>query len=153
MEPKIAHISRFLVSGLTVRTINRDEFNEETAKIPGLWAQFFASGTADKIPQRLPDTPIVGVYSTYDSDLTSFYNVTAGVSVATLNPDFSSIEVQKGKYLVFEANGPIPTALFQAWSSIWAYFEQHPHVQRSYLTDFELYSGPEEVQIHIGVAS
>lgn len=153
MAPKITHVSRFLVSGLTVRTINRDEFNQETAKIPGLWAQFFANGTADKIPGRLPDTPIVGVYSTYDSDLTSFYNVTAGVSVTTPNPDFNNIEVQEGKYLVFEAKGPMPTALFQTWAAIWAYFEQHPHVKRSYLTDFESYSGPEEVQIHIGVTS
>ncbi len=153
MEPKITHVSRFLVSGLITRTINRDEFNQETAKIPGLWAQFFASGAADKIPGRLPDTPIFGVYSTYDSDVTSFYNVTAGVSVTAANPDFSNIEVQEGKYLVFKSHGPLPTALMQTWASIWAYFEQHPHVKRSYLTDFELYSGPEKVQIHIGISS
>ncbi len=153
MEPKVTHVSGFLVSGLTVRTINRDEFNQETAKIPGLWAEFFASGAADKIPGRLPDTPIVGVYSTYDADLTSFYNVTAGVSVTTPNAKFNSIEVQEGRYLVFEAHGPMPTALLQTWASIWTYFEQHPHVKRSYLTDFEWYSGQEEVQIYIGIAS
>ena len=153
MEPKTTHISRFFVSGLTVRTMNRDEFNQETAKIPGLWAQFFSGGIADKIPDRLPDTPIFGAYSAYDSDATGFYNVTAGVSVTTLNQDFGSVEIQEGKYLVFDAIGPMPAAVIQTWALIWTYFEQHPEVTRSFLTDFESYCGSEEVQIHIGVAS
>ena len=58
MEPKTMHVSRFFVSGLTVRTRNREEFNQETAKIPGLWAQFFSGGIADKVPNRLPDAQI-----------------------------------------------------------------------------------------------
>jgi predicted transcriptional regulator YdeE len=153
MEPRVAHVSRFLVSGLTVRTMNRDEFKQETAKIPGLWAQFFSTGVADKILDRLPDAPIFGVYSAYESDATGFYNVTAGVSVTTLSRDFGSVEIQEGKYLVFDARGPMPAAVIQTWTSIWAYFEQHPQVQRSFATDFESYCGPDEVQIHIGVAS
>ncbi|UXU85276.1 GyrI-like domain-containing protein [Burkholderia sp. S-53] len=153
MEPMVAHISYFSVSGLTVRTTNRDEFNQETARIPGLWAQFFSSGLADSVPNRLPGTPIFGVYSAYESDATGFYDLTAGVSVAAPNPDYGSIEIREGKYLVFEARGPMPAAVIQTWTAIWTYFEQHPHVQRSFLTDFESWSDPEHVQIHIGVAS
>ncbi|WP_080420221.1 GyrI-like domain-containing protein [Burkholderia ubonensis] len=153
MEPMVAHISRFSVSGVTVRTTNRNEFNQETARIPGLWAQFFLNGLADSIPNRLPGTPIFGVYSAYESDATDFYDLTAGVSVTMPNPDFGSIEIHEGKYLVFEARGPMPAAVIQTWAAIWAYFEQHPQVRRSFLTDFESWCGAEHVQIHIGVVS
>ncbi|WGS45169.1 GyrI-like domain-containing protein [Burkholderia sp. JSH-S8] len=153
MEPKVAHISHFTVSGLTVRTTNRDESNQETAKIPGLWGQFFSSGLADNIPNRLPDTPIYGVYSAYESGATGFYDLTAGVSVNPPDRDFKNIEIAEGKYLVFEARGPMPAAVIQTWGAIWAYFDQHPQVQRSFRSDFESYCGPDEVRIHIGVAS
>ncbi len=153
MEPTTTHVSHSIVSGLTVRTTNRDEFNPETAKIPTLWSRFFSSDIPDKIPNRLPDAPFLGVYSAYESDASGPYDITAGVTVTTLNPDFSNIEIQEGSYLVFEAIGPMPAAVIQTWTSVWTYFEQHPHVKRSFLTDFELYCGPEKVQIHIGVES
>jgi predicted transcriptional regulator YdeE len=153
MEPSIAHVSRFLVSGLTVRTKNQDESRPESAKIPGLWGRFFSSSVAEQIPQRLPDAPVVGVYSTYESDANGLYNVMAGVPVNTTSADFDSIEVQEGKYLVFDARGPMPAAVIQAWVDIWNYFEQHPQVQRRYATDFESWDGPGEVRIHIGVVA
>lgn len=153
MAPKNTYIAGFFVSGLTVRTMNSHELNLETAKIPTLWAQFFSHGIADKVPDRLADTPIFGLYSAYDSDASGFYNVTAGVSVARLNQDFTSIEIQKGEYLVFDAIGPMPAAVIQTWASIWKYFEQHPQVKRSFLTDFESYCAPNKVQIYIGVTS
>ncbi|MFP6560285.1 GyrI-like domain-containing protein [Paraburkholderia sp. B3] len=126
MEPGVENISRFSVSGLTVRTTNRAEFSQDTAKIPDLWEQFFSRGLADNIPNRLPDAPIFGVYSAYESDATGAYDLTAGVSVSQRNPDFRNIGIQDGKYLVFEASGPMPTAVIQTWAAIWAYFEQHP---------------------------
>ncbi|MET3132096.1 putative transcriptional regulator YdeE [Oxalobacteraceae bacterium GrIS 1.11] len=153
MEAKTTHIAAFFVSGLSVRTMNRDEFNQEIAKIPGLWAQFVSSKLADTIPGRLPETPIYGVYSHYDSDATGFYDVTAGVAVGALAPDFAGVEIAEGEYLVFDAMGPMPAALIQAWDGIWKYFEQHPQVRRSFLTDFEAYCGAEKVQIHIGIAA
>ncbi|TCW83100.1 AraC family transcriptional regulator [Burkholderia sp. SRS-46] len=153
MEPKVVRISHFTVSGSTVRTKNRDESNQETAKIPSLWGQFFSSGLADNIPHRLPDTPVYGVYSAYESDATGFYDLTAGVAVSQPDRDFKNVEIQEGKYLVFEARGPMPAAVIQTWAAIWSYFDQHPQVQRSFLTDFESCCGPEEVQIHIGVKS
>jgi predicted transcriptional regulator YdeE len=153
MEPNIAHLSSFHVAGLTVRTNNRDESTQDNAKIPDVWGRFFSDSVAEKIPQRVPDAPIVGVYSAYESDASGAYDVTAGVSVSTPNPDFDNVKIQAGKYMVFEARGPMPAAVIQAWGTIWAYFEAHPLVQRSYATDFESYGGPDEVQIHIGIVS
>lgn len=153
MEPTLTHVSRLLVSGLTVRTLNHDESRQDSAKIPGLWGRFFAGDVAGKIPGRLTDEPIVGVYSTYESDANGYYNVTAGVPVSTSSADFDSIEIEEGPYLVFEARGAMPAAVIQAWGEIWRYFEQHPPVQRRYITDFEAYVGPDEVRIHIGVVA
>ena len=45
MKPRKILVSRKLVSGLTVRSKNQDEFNPETAKIAGLWQDFFAKKT------------------------------------------------------------------------------------------------------------
>lgn len=151
MQPKIVQISPFLVSGLTIRTKNSDEFIPISAKIPTLWGQFFSRGVAENCPTRLADSPIFGVYSAYESDATGSYNVTAGVSVSTPHSDFSNIEIQAGEYMVFKARGPMPAAVIQAWTAVWVYFEQHPHVKRCFLTDFESYHGLDEVQIHIGV--
>lgn len=54
---------------------------------------------------------------------------------------------------MFEARGAMPEAVIQTWSFIWSYFEQHPEINRSFLTDFETYKTPEEVHIYIGISS
>jgi predicted transcriptional regulator YdeE len=153
MEPQIQHISPVLISGITVRTMNRDELNPDTAKISGLWAQFFSNNIANKVAHRLPEGPIYGVYSSYESDASGSFDVTAGVAVSAADAGFSNVEIQGGKYLVFEAKGAMPDTVIQAWSSIWTYFETHPQVKRAFLTDFELYLGMDTVRVHIGVAA
>lgn len=115
--------------------------------------EFFSEAIADKISDQSPEGKIYGVYSTYDTDATSFYNLTAGVSVNTPNEGYNTVEVQEGKYLVFDAIGSMPAALIQTWGLIWTYFEKRPALKRSFLTDFESYSKPGKVQIYIGVES
>jgi len=153
MEPKLVHVARFLVAGLTVRTINLDEFKPDSAKIPALWARFFSEQLMSTIPNQSPQTPVFGVYSAYESDANGQFDVTAGVSVTSRAPDVDLVDIQEGNYLVFEAHGPMPAAVIQAWMSVWTYFQLHPEVQRSFATDFEQYRGADAVQIHIGVAS
>lgn len=151
MKPRKILVSRKLVSGLTVRSKNQDEFNPETAKIAGLWQDFFAKNLADTVPHRLPNTPLVGVYSNYASDVNDYYDATAGVLVNQPNADFSNVVLHGGQYLVFEARGKMPEAIIEAWDGVWKYFEQRDDIVRSYLSDFELFTGPEEVQIHVGI--
>lgn len=153
MKPKTEHIKRFCVAGVFVRTKNIDEFNSESAKIPGLWTQFYSEGVTEQISKRLPNTPIFGVYSDYETDATGFYDVTVGVSVDKSNSGFKNIVIEAGEYLVFEARGAMPDAIIQTWSYIWSYFEQHPEICRSFLTDFEAYSGPEEAHVYIGIST
>lgn len=151
MEPTLQDVSSFLISGPSVRTKNSDEFNPVTAKISGLWTQFFTQGVAAKIAHRTSSEAIYGVYSAYESDASGLFDVTAGVAVTAPDASFGNVEIKAGKYLVFETKGPMPAAVIQTWVAVWQYFETHPQVKRAYLTDFELYAGPDTVQVHIGV--
>lgn len=135
MQPLVVQLPGFYVAGQTVRTTNQDETRPETAKIPALWSDFFATS---------PATPVYGVYSNYASDAGGPFDVTAGSAAE------SGLHIQPGHYLVFQARGAMPAAVIAGWQAIWAYFEQHPEIERRFLTDFEAYTGPEAVDIHIG---
>ena len=136
------------ITGIAVRTTNAAEFNPVTGKIAGLWGQFFSEGLFDKLPNKLDGSPIYGVYSGYESDYTGAFDVTAGVAVLTPT---GQLALQAGEYLVFSATGPMPQTVLQTWGVVWQYFQSNPSVQRSYGTDFEVYSGADTVAIHIGV--
>lgn len=150
---RLEHIEGFTVAGLRVRTINSDEFNPATAKLPQLWGRFFSEGIADSIHNRVDRESIFGVYSDYSSDDADFYTVTAGVKVDSREPlsELEKVKIQTGDYLVFEGQGEMPQAVVQTWGIIWSYFSQKPRYKRRYLTDFELYQAHDRVAIYIGV--
>jgi hypothetical protein len=68
MRPKLVSIQPFVVSGLSVRTVNRDEADPSRAQLPGLWGQFYGQHLPDKVPNRTANSLIYGVYSNYESD-------------------------------------------------------------------------------------
>ncbi len=152
MEPKLVTISPFSVTGVRVRTVNSDEFNPSKAKLPSLWQQFFGEGVSGRVPNPVPNSPVFGVYSDYESDESGFYSVTAGVAISDLQPsEFVTVDVKGGEYLVFEAKGAMPQAAIEAWMRVWAFFKKNEGLNRSFTTDFEEYRGSDEVAIHIGV--
>lgn len=153
MKPKAEYIKSFCVTGLCVRTKNSHELNSYSAKIPGLWTQFYSEGVAEQISTRLSNTPIFGVYSAYESDAAGFYDLIVGVSVDKSNGNFENIVIEAGEYLVFKARGAMPDAIIHTWSYIWSYFEQHPELRRRFLTDFETYKSPEVADIYIGIST
>ena len=151
--PKVVHVDTFTVSGLSVRTINSDEFNPEKAKLPELWGRFLSEGIVEKTPNRRLDSPVFGVYSGYDSDETGFYTVTLGVMTSPVitMPEFSAVTVKTGEYLVFVGRGNMPEAVVEAWKRVWHYFEEASAYKRTFITDFEAYNGADEIAIHIGI--
>jgi len=153
IEPKFKQIPSFRVSGITVRTLNSNEVNPDTAKLGKHWNRFFSESLAAKIPHCLDDALIYGVYSNYESDLNGYYDLTAGVAVSTEaeQTDFASIIIDAGNYLVFENPGTMPQAVIDAWQAVWTFFQDNPQIQRKYSTDFEAYRGANEVAVHIGV--
>jgi predicted transcriptional regulator YdeE len=142
--PKLTQVERFVVTGFSVRTQNKDEFNEKTAQLPNLWQQFYSS------PLALNET-VYGVYSNYDSDAHGFYTVTAGVESTEEQSPLSAVTVQAGNYLMFEGTGPMPATVVETWKRVWAFFESNTEYRRHFISDFEAYTGALEVAIYIGV--
>lgn len=152
-EPRLIRIDNFYVAGLSVRTINRDEFNPATARLPALWQRFFTAGFVDNIPEQTPGSPIFGVYSDYESNATGHYTVTAGVKseLQSTTPMHSTITIPSGDYLVFENQGMIPQIVVETWQRIWTYFESQEKYIRHFNTDFEMYKSDGHIAIYIGV--
>ncbi len=150
-EPKLIAIEGFDVSGFSVQTKNSEEFNPLTAKLPALWQQFMMSDLIDF--QKKPTPIIYGVYSDYVSDASDFYRVTVGISPCfdERRPELDSVLVKGGNYLVFSGKGLMPAVVVAVWQSIWVYFAENQNYRRSFISDFELYRGVDEVDIYIGI--
>jgi predicted transcriptional regulator YdeE len=145
IQPTMKQVESFTVIGFSTRTQNSDEFNEKTAKLPSLWQQFYTSELAT-------NANVIGVYSNYDSDANGPYTVTVGVTSNHAQTQLSSETIQAGNYLVFQGTGPMPATVIETWKQVWAFFEKHTEHQRNFITDFESYSGPDQVAIYIGLA-
>jgi predicted transcriptional regulator YdeE len=152
MQPMFVSVQPFTVSGVSVRTINRDEADPVRAKLPGLWGQFYSQQLPEKIPNRQANSLVYGVYSDYESDASGYYTVTAGVSVTTAVTGYHSVLVLGGQYLVFEIQGAMPQAVIDGWGAVWRYFSQSQKYKRLFTTDYEEYRGPDRVAIFISVA-
>jgi len=144
IHPIMRHVDSFTVTGLTVRTQNSDEFNQETATLPNLWQQFYASNPT-------PNTTIFGVYSDYESDANGLYNVTVGTANDNQRAELSAVKINSGNYLIFQGKGAMPLTVIETWKHVWRYFAEKSAHQRCFMTDFEAYSNSDEVAIYIGV--
>lgn len=143
-SPIMKHVDSFEVTGLNATTKNIDEFNQDTAKIPKLWQQFYSN-------HFMPNAIIYGVYSNYESDANGLYTVTVGTSNTTQDKKLNTIKVNAGNYLIFGGKGPMPQTVIETWKQVWNYFSENSHHQRCFLTDFEMYENENEVAIYIGV--
>ncbi len=154
-EPQLVEKEGFTVAGISVRTINRDEFNPDTAKLASFWTKFRMENIPAQIPDSLVNSPVYGVYSQYESDASGHYTVTAGVEVIANKAltEFTPVEVPSGQYLVFSAKGAMPDIVIKIWQRIWTYFANEPAYKRTFNADFELYPSSGEVDIYIGVST
>ena len=155
-QPERVLLEPFLVAGISARTNNAAEMDAKTAQIPMLWALFFADAIANDIVNQTPNSPTYGVYHRYASDASGDYTLTAGVGVtsAALTVEEVGVEtiaIDGGAYLIFTAQSDAVEHIIQTWQTIWAYFAQHPEIQRAYRTDFEAYLGAGRARIYIGI--
>lgn len=151
-QPEIKQLEPFWLAGLSVRTQNSDEFNPLTARLPGLWGQFFAAGMGAHTPHRIPgNAQVYGLYHDYANNEHGAYSVLAGVAVQAAEPSADAVQVAAGRYLVFTGKGPMPHTVVQTWGQVWAYFQGQSAHQRAFTTDFEMYSGIDSVAIHIAI--
>jgi len=154
MNPSLLTHERLTVLGIDIRTSNAAEGDPGKARIPSLWARFYAEDILSKAPgQTTPALPL-GVYTDYESDHNGSYRVLAGVAVedgTRLSEGFGRATVPAGKYLMFQGEGQMPQVVIKTWMSVWHYFSEPREHARAYTTDFELYRGPDAVEIYIAV--
>jgi predicted transcriptional regulator YdeE len=150
---KIMEVHEQRIEGLRVRTSNADEADAARARIGALWADF----AAQVAPHSAPGAVTYGVYHHYASDAQGAYDVLVGLdasqaSAPTDRSGWGVVQIQSGPYAVFQAHGPMPQAVIEAWQRVWAFFAQPqcPH-RRAYTTDFERYAADGAVDIHIAL--
>ncbi len=156
MTPAIVQKEGFAVIGIETRTRNGYEADPATARIPGIWQHFFTEQVEEKISQRINPTVYYAVYTEYESDYTGAYTYILGSAVsnlAALSRGMIKVELPASRYMVFTAQGVMPTAIIETWNEIWHYFTTNTTYHRAYTADFELYdkNNPEKVEIYIAL--
>jgi predicted transcriptional regulator YdeE len=151
MRHSLVQIESFQVAGLPIRTNNATE-QTPNGKIFALWSDFFAQDLFG-IEERIQGSPVYGVYTHYESDHTSDFDVIAGVKVtAAPTTHLQTVTINAGDYLVFETHGEMPQRIIEGWMAVWQYFEgDDVPYQRLYTTDFEQMINENDIKIFIAV--
>ncbi|KAB7887066.1 GyrI-like domain-containing protein [Poseidonibacter ostreae] len=145
---KTKRIRKLMISGISVTTNNKNEMNEETAKIATLWDDYSENSVYSATHDKANNSSMYGVYSNYTSDVNGDYDVTVGVEV-TKNK--KAIVIEDEKYLVFKKEGELPQVVIDTWKEIWDYFENNDEYKRKYSIDFEHYTKEDEIEIYISI--
>jgi predicted transcriptional regulator YdeE len=116
---KVKYLEKFYVAGITVRTNNVTELNEETAQIPQLWQRYIDESIESKTFNKSNNFAMYGVYNKYEKDVNSDYDYTIGVEVTKPK---NAITIEKDKYLVFSKKGEFPDVVIDTWYDVWDYF-------------------------------
>lgn len=145
---KTHRIKKLMISGISITTNNKNEMNEKTAKIAGLWDEYESKNVYSATHDKANNSSMYGVYSNYESDLNGDYDVTVGVEVTKSK---KAIVIEDEKYLVFKKEGELPQVVVDTWEEIWDYFENNDEYKRKYSIDFEHYTKEDEIEIYISI--
>ena len=149
---RIEFVDEKQIFGISVRTINANEMNPETAKIGKTWQKFDSEVSVN----YQGGERVYGVYYNYESDANGEFTVLAGTEEN--NNSLEKVTIPQGKYLVFEGkaetsddNGRVQ-AVIGTWGKVWSYFgsDQSEH-KRAYKTDFEFYKNQTDISIYISI--
>ena len=96
------------------------------------------------------DSPIIAVYSHYESDTNGSYGLLIGAQGEDEIEWYESIEIAKGNYKEYTTQGAWLKPVGELWKKIWIDTSIHP----TYTTDYEVYSSDRKnpnISIFIGV--
>jgi len=134
---------RFTVMGICARAENANP-----GKIGDLWRSFHAMGNAGAIEARLDDS-VYCVYCEYETDFTGGFTVLVGCAVdadAAVPDGMKKLEIEAGKFAVFDVVGELPKSILETWAEIW-----NTPLERRYRADFDRYGSDGKVTILVGV--
>jgi len=146
---KVSYVKNLMLQGISVRTNNENEKNEETQKIAPLWAKYDEEHIFTKTLNKANNTSFYGLYLNYESDVNGDFD--AMVAVEVTKAKNNAIVIENKKYLVFKKEGELPDVSIELWKEIWEYFENNSDYERIYGVDFEKYSKQDEVEIYISI--
>lgn len=154
MRYEKVNLSEKLIAGVKDRTSSLLESEYEEAKIPMLWRTYFQSSILSPIPDECENSPAYALYYEYEDGMSAEYSVLVGTEVSqtkNIKNEYEHTKIQKGEYLRFDASGTLPETVIKLWQDIWKFFEQNKEYERVFRSDFEVYSGEEDVSIYIGI--
>jgi predicted transcriptional regulator YdeE len=137
---KTVTVEAFYVIGHEARTSNARE-QSGTGIIGKMWSTGVPGAS-----------PIVAVYSEYESDKDGLYNYLLGSKTGgkeKLPSDLTKRKVEAGEYVVLDSHTGEKLQVIPLWQQIWD-LEREGKISRAYKTDFELYNGP-AVELYVGV--
>ena len=146
---KVSYVKNLMLLGISTRTNNENEKDEETQKIAALWEKYDVENIYSKTFNKVNNTSFYGVYSNYESDVNGDYDVTVAVEVTKLKDN--PISIENKKYLVFKKEGELPDICSELWEEIWEYFANNNEYERAYTIDFEKYSKVDLIEIYISI--
>lgn len=132
MEYKILKRPAMQIVGIEIRTSNSTP--EDFSK---LWKSFYSQNIQNLIPHK-KDFTVLGLYSDYEKDHTTPFNIMAGCAVSSINKlpaGLVSKNVPATTYAVFDIKGDFPGALISTWQYVWA-----ANLPRTFSYDFEVYN-------------
>ena len=154
MKPIEVNIESKIIAGVRGTTSNEQEGDFEVAKIPLLWREYFQNSILYPLANEVQDSPAYAVYHNFQNGVNGEYDITIGTEVSTeknLETGYKSIVLKEGKYLRFDAKGEMPMVVVNLWQEIWTYFQKNGNDIRTFETDFEIYTGDDELSIYIGI--
>lgn len=146
---KVKKVEKLMIAGISAITNNKDEMDENTAKISELWNRYLDENIFGKTFNKSKKDYLYGVYSDYESDVNGNYKITIGTEVTKPK---SAIVIENQRYLVFSKKGEFPDIVTDTWAEIWEYFEnEDSEYKRAYKVDFEKYQSIDELEIYVSI--
>lgn len=145
---KITQEKSILIVGIELRTSNL----EAMQTIPPFWQKFYQEGILQKISNKVSDN-VFAVYTNFENEGKNnegIYSLIIGAEVTevqALPKNFVSTIVKPSKKAVFEVEKGHPEKVGEKWQEIWGMTD----LEKSYISDYELYFPSGEIEIHIGI--
>lgn len=127
--------------GIKIRTNNKAELEESSAKIGSMVYNYFQNGISNQISHKNNPEVTYIAYTDYESDHLGEYTCFIGTEVIDLSDITSGLSthiIPDQNYIKFTtASGSLPDIVIDTWKEIWQMEELNNN--RSYLSDFEVY--------------
>jgi predicted transcriptional regulator YdeE len=144
MDKTTVNLNSFMLIGISTRTNNKKEMNQDTSKIGAMMKSYWSYQIANDFKYRVNPGVTYAVYTDYESDEHGDYTYFIGEEVSTLeNQDmttFTSLIVPESRYQRFTtAAGAMSEVIIRAWQGIWQMTLSMLEGKRKYKADFERY--------------